>query len=164
MRGLESVRFDDVDLAAWAGDVAAFGVRGLDTRKAAERWFSIPEARARYDLPQHAFTVNAITGAMILCGSMSADFATPELSRIAASAERPGREHAVRLLIEQATPEASAALAKLDLTFLPEKARGMVNQYLTDRPRFKPRAHPKVQRAEFVKAFQATVNGDVLVK
>lgn len=75
LRALEKVPMEDVALQAWAKSVAALGAAGLDTRLAAQRWFSVPDASFT-DPTSHAFTANNLTVAMILYGSMSENVAT----------------------------------------------------------------------------------------
>jgi hypothetical protein len=92
--------------------------------------------------------------------------ATPALIKIASTPNHAGREAAVRVLLDQATPEAWAALRSMDITWLPANAQQVIRQTLTSPQKIQPRAQPKTSRETFVAALQGFVDGkpDAFIK
>lgn len=157
LRALEAVDLSDVQLSVWMAQVIRLALLDVDVTRAAERWLDSPSPS--YFIPLHSLTVNKDLGAIFLYGSMNEAQATPALIRIASRPGHAGREAAVRVLIDQATPEAWAALRSMDVSWLPQNAQQVVRQTLTDPPRIEARPQPKTTRASFVSALQAFVDG-----
>jgi len=86
--------------------------------------------------------------------------ATPALLKIASSADHPGRENAISLLLMQATPEAFRGLKAVNRAGLSERAQAVLRQYLERPMTITPREKPKTSRAQFLKAFEDALKGD----
>lgn len=160
VRSYTAVDLDDVDLRAWVTTLALRGAEGFDVSAAGERWLTYP--RARYFLPEHgAYQVGPLQGALFIFGSMDEAQATPALVRIVSQANHPGREHALLLLINQATPESLRALRQLDPSGFSAGAQRSLRALLTNPQLLRPRqGRPRSSREEFVRAFQSMVDGD----
>lgn len=159
IRSFTAVDLDDVDLRVWVTTLALRGTEGFDVSEAGARWLAYP--KARYFLPEHgAYEVKAYEGALFIYGSMDEAQATPALVKIISQANHPGREHALRILMMQATPESIRALRNIDLSGFPERTRQSVRRLLEDPKLFTPRTKPKTSREEFLKAFQNILKGD----
>lgn len=159
IKNYAAASLDDVDLRVWVGTLARLGAEGFDVSVAGERWLTDP--RAVYYLPEHgALKVDKFLGAIFLFGSMDETQATPALLKVASSAEHPGREHAISLLLMQATPEAIEGLKKIDQTKLSPDAQSALHKHLTKPILFQARAKPKTSREQFLKAFNEAIKGD----
>lgn len=153
-----AANLEDVDLRVWIGTLARLGVEGFDISRAGERWLTDP--KAVYYLPEHgALKVDKFLGAIFLYGSMDESQATPALLKIAHAAEHPGREHAISLLLMQATPEAIEGLKEIDQTKLSPVAKSTLRKHLTNPILFEARAKPKTTREQFLKAFNDAIAG-----
>lgn len=109
VRSYTGADLDDVNLQVWVETLAQRGAEGFDVSEAGERWLKYPQAR--YFLPRHgAYEVKAFQGALFIYGSMDESQATPALLKIISQANHPGREHALWILMSQATPESLRAL------------------------------------------------------
>lgn len=149
----------DVSLRYWMPYIAVLGYEGFDTSAAGENWLKYPNPE--YHLPQHGtLSVNKEIGALIIYGSMDEAIATPALARIAAQENHPGREIALRLLMQQATPESFQELKKLNLKGFSDAARQSVNNFLTKPNLLTPRAgKPKITREQYLDAFEQLAAG-----
>ncbi|MCA1616887.1 MAG: hypothetical protein LC800_22960 [Acidobacteria bacterium] len=159
VRQYAAVDLDDVDLMVWVSTLARRGAEGFDVSGAGARWLAYP--KAKYYLPQHgAREVDEFLGGIFIFGSMDEAQATPALLQIAASADHPGRDIALSLLLMQATPEAVSGLKTLDLTGFSPGVQTALRAHL-ERPKvIAPRDKPKTTRAQFLKAFESAVKGD----
>lgn len=159
VRGYTDVDLDDVDLRTWVSLLALRGFEGFDVSEAGSRWLAYPGAR--YFLPEHgAYEVGAFQGALFMFGSMDESQATPALVKIVSQANHPGREHALLILMDQATPEALRALKHVDPSPFSGRTRSRLNELLTRPDLLKPRARPKTSRGEFMRVFQSLLQGD----
>jgi hypothetical protein len=159
VRSLAAVDLDDVDLRVWVGVLARRGFEGLDVSAAGARWLTDP--RARYFLPEHGgYEVKTFEGALFIFGSMDESQATPALLRIASQADHPGREPALRILMDQATPESLRALGKFTGVAVSTTTKNRMRQLLAGTDFLKPRSKPKTSREVFVRAFQEMLDGD----
>ena len=149
----------DVDLRTWIAYIARFGLDGFDTSAAGETWLNEPNPF--YYLPEHGtLKVDKEIGALVIYGSMDEGFATPSLAKLAAGTDRVKREIAVRLLVDQATPESFRLLRNLDQKGLSDDARNRVNTLLTKPNLLVPReGKPKISREQYLEAFQQLVDG-----
>lgn len=149
----------DINLRYWMPYIAVLGYEGFDTSAAGETWLKYPNPE--YYLPQHAaLAVNKEIGALIIYGSMDEAIATPALARVAARENHPARDIAVRLLMQQATPQSLEELKKLNLKGLSEATRQSVNDFLTKPNLLAPRAGaPKITREQYLDAFQQLAAG-----
>lgn len=154
-----AVDLDDVNLPYWMPYIAALGYEGFDTSAAGENWLKHPNPQ--YYLPQHGpLSVNKEIGAFIIYGSMDESIATPALVKIASQEKPPAREIAVRILLQQATPESFQALKKLNQKNLSENTRQKINILLTKPKLLTPReGEPKVTRQKYLDVFQQFVDG-----
>lgn len=158
IKNYAAANLDDVDLRVWVGTLARLGAEGLDVSVAGERWLTDP--KAVYYLPEHgALKVDKFLGAIFLFGSMDETQATPALLKMAGSPEHPGREHAISLLLMQATPEAIEGLKQIDQTKLSPAARAALRKHLTNPILFEARAKPKTSREQFLNAFNDAIAG-----
>jgi len=153
------VDLTDIDAAYWMPRVARYGNESLDTSAAAEAWLRYPDAG--YYLAQHgAKKVDRKTGAVIAYGSMDEAIATPALARIVASAEHPGREIAVRLLMQQVTPESFAELKKIDTGSLSSQTSSDLKTLFTNPVLLAKReGAPQASREEYLEAFRQLIEG-----
>lgn len=148
----------DVHLAVWIETLARLGSEGFDVSEAANRWLTYP--KARYFLPRHGvFEVQTFHGALFLFGSMDESQATPALLKIVNQANHPGRETALLILMDQATPESLRSLKQIDAQSLSYKTRQSLRTLLSNPQLFTPRAKPKTSRAEFLEAFNEILTG-----
>jgi hypothetical protein len=158
VRNYTNVDLDDVHPQVWVETLARRGAEGFDVSEAGNRWLTYP--RARYFLPRHgAYEVKAFEGALFIYGSMDESLATPALLKIVSRADHPGREHALWLLMSQATPDSLRALRQIDASAFSEKAQRSLRVLLNSPELITPRAKPKTSREEFLKAFQGMVSG-----
>lgn len=153
------VDFTDIDMRYWMPSIAKFGYEGLDTSAAAEAWLRHPDPG--YYLPQHgALKIGKETGALIAYGSMDEAIATPALAKIAARADHPGRETAVRLLMQQATPESFTELKKVDASGLSPRTAADLKALLTKPVLLAKReGPPKTSREQYLAAFKQLAEG-----
>ena len=159
VRNYTSADLDDVDLRTWVTILARRGAEGFDTSEAGMRWLAYP--KARYFLPEHgAYEVKTFQGALFIFGSMDEEKATPTLLKVVNQKDHPGREHALWILMTQATPQALRALKQIDQTGFSEKGRKSLRSLLTSPKLLAPREKPKTSREEFLKAFEKIVSGD----
>jgi hypothetical protein len=159
IRQYTAVDLNDVHLGFWVTTLAQRGAEGFDVSEAASRWLTFP--KAEYYLPQHgAYKVDSLLGAFFIYGSMDEAHATPALLKIASDTSHPAREQALAILLFQATPDAFRALKIANKVGRTEKAQSAMLRLLENPRRVKPREKPKTSREEFVKAFNAYVDGD----
>lgn len=149
----------EVDPELFVGMLARHGANGLDTSAPAEKWLRFPKENATYYLAKHgAFPVTWDIAAVFIYSTMDEKFATPALLKVLGEKNHPGHQIALQLLCYQGTPEAAAALAKLDAkTLTPEEAK-ILDKYLKTAP-LAPSAKPKVSREESVAALQELAEG-----
>ena len=159
IQAYSEVDFADIDLRYWMPSIAKFGYEGLDTSAAAEAWLRYPDPG--YYLPQHGtLKIDKETGAVIAYGSMDEAIATPALAKIATRADHPGRETAVRLLMQQATTESFTELKKVDASGLSPGTTTELKTLLT-LPVLLARREgpPKITRQKYLDAFQQFIVG-----
>src|SRR6185295_7204347 len=159
VREFISANLDGTDLEYWVKTMAIRGVEGFDTSEAGAKWLSYENAK--YNLSLHGgFPVGSFLGAVFICGSMEEDLATPVLLRIANQGGHPHRNDAIAILMSQATPASWRALKELNPSgFSAENMQAL--RQLTENPKLvQPREHPRLTRAENIRAFQGIVNGD----
>lgn len=150
---------DDVELSLWVSNLARLAAEGFDVSTAGERWLSY--SNARYFLPEHgAYEVKRFQGALFIFGSMDEAQATPALMKIISNVVHPGREDALLILINQATPESVQALTHIDTSGFSTDARRRLKEVLEHPKLIEKRTKPKTSREEFLQAFQAMVNGN----
>jgi hypothetical protein len=153
------VDLDDVHLKVWVMELARLAVEGFDVSEAADKWLRYPEAF--YYLPEHgAYKVTSGDGAAFLYDSMDEAQATPALLKIVLDKTHPGRETALWLLMDQATPAALRDLKQLNKREFSGKPQSRLKALLTRPDLFQPRAKPKTRRQEFVMAFERFLAGD----
>jgi len=149
---------DDLNLVYWLLVVAKFGYGGFDTTAAGETWLKYP--KSQYYVQGGRLTINKEMGAVIIYGSMDEGIATPALVKIAAQENHPAREIALRVLMQQATPDALRALKKLNQKGLSDGAKQSLNVLLTKPVLLKPReGEPKITREKYLDVFQKLVDG-----
>lgn len=159
IRQYAAVDLNDVDLRFWVGIVAQRGVEGFDVAGPGAHWLSF--SKAEYYLPEHgASRVDSLTGAFFIYGSMDEAQATPTLLNIASDISHPAREQALAILFFQATPEAFRGLKNANKAGRSAEAQSAVLGLLENPRRITPRVKPRTSREEFLKAFNAYVNGD----
>lgn len=153
------VDFEDIDLRYWMPYIAILGYEGFDTSAAGENWLKSP--KPEYYLPQHGtLKVDKEIGATIIYGSMDEKIATPALEKIASQENHPAREIAIKLLMQQITPESIQTLRKLNQKGLSENARQNINAFLTKPKLLAPReGEPKITRQQYLDAFNQLVSG-----
>ncbi|MEZ5427014.1 MAG: hypothetical protein R2747_12150 [Pyrinomonadaceae bacterium] len=149
----------DVHLGYWMPYISLLGFEGFDTSAAGENWLKFPDPE--YYLPQHGgLPVNKEIGALILYGSMDEKIATPALVRIISQENHPGREIAVLLLMQQATPESFKVLKNISPKNLSESARRKLGDRLERPEVILPReGPPKITREQYLEAFRQLVGG-----
>lgn len=159
IQGAAGVDLTDIDAAYWMPRIAKFGNEGLDTSAAGETWLRY--SNAGYYLPQHGSQkVDKKIGALIAYGSMDEAIATPALAKIAVSADHPGREIAVRLLMQQVTPESFAELKKIDAGGLSSQTSSDLKTLLTEPVLLAKREGlPKASREQYLVAFKQLTEG-----
>jgi hypothetical protein len=159
VRNYTNVDLADVHPQVWVETLAQRGAEGLDVSEAGNRWLTNPNAQ--YFLPRHGtFEVKAFHGALFIYGSMDESQATPALLKIVSQANHPGREHALWILMNQATPESLRVLKQIDASGFSAKAQNSLRVLLNKPELIAPRAKPKTSRGEFLKAFQGIARGD----
>jgi hypothetical protein len=159
VRNYTEVDLDDVDLRIWVSVLAVRGLEGLDVSEPGNRWLAYPQAK--YFIPEHgAYEVDVLRGALFIFGSMDESQATPALIKILSQPNHPGREHALWILMSQATPESLRALKRVDAAAFSGKTRSKLQELLNGPDLLKPRAEPKNSREEFIRAFQEMLSGD----
>jgi hypothetical protein len=149
---------EDVDLRLWVTTLARLGVDDFDVSAPGERWLSYP--KAQYFLPEHAYEVKTLEGALFIFGSMDEAQATPALLRIVSQSNHPGREVALAILLNENTSESLRSLKQLDVSSLSSKAQNIVRNELVHPELFEPRSRPKTSRKEFLDAFEALLHGN----
>jgi hypothetical protein len=159
IKAYAQVDFDDIDLRYWMPYIAILGYEGFDTSAAGENWLKHPNPE--YYLPQHGtLGVNKEIGAFIIYGSMNESIATPALAKIALQENHSAREIAIRILMQQATPESFQTLKKLNQKGLSDIARQSINTFLTAPKILAPReGEPKVTRQQYLDVFNQLVAG-----
>jgi hypothetical protein len=158
VRNYAAVDLEDVNLRVWVVVLANRALEDFDTSKAAARWLAHREAV--YYLPEHgAYGVGPLEGGLFLYGSMPESLATPALTSIASQINHPGRSVAIRLLMDQATPESLRVLKALNQAGLSSKQQKSLREFLEKPKLLTPRAQPKTSRAEFIKAFEQLLEG-----
>lgn len=159
IKKLAATNLDDVDLRIWLSAVTERGLEGFDVSEAGEHWLSYP--KAHYFLPEHgAYEVKKFEGALFIFGSMDEAQASPSLIRIVRQANHPGREIAVRILLDQETTASLEALKQLELSTFPSNVASLVREGRDHPKLFQPRAKPKTTRQEFIDAFNSLLNKD----
>jgi hypothetical protein len=159
VRQYTAVDLGDLNLEVWVSTLARRGAEGFDVSEAGARWLAY--ANATYYQPQHgAQEVDRLLGAIFIFGSMDEAQATPALLKIAGTANHPGRDNAISLLLMQATPEALRGLKSVNLAGLSEGAQAVLRRHLEHPLTITPREKSKTSRAQFLKAFEDAVNGD----
>lgn len=156
IKSYASVDLNDVNLVYWMPYIAVLGYEGFDTSAAGENWLRHPNPS--YYSPGHGMRqVTKEIGALIIYGSMDESLATPALVKIAGSANHPGRETAIDLLLKQATAESFKQLSNLNQEGLSETVR----KKISGRPNLiTPReGMPKTSRQVYLNAFQQLVDG-----
>jgi hypothetical protein len=145
VRCFTEVALEDVDKHRWIATLAQLGFEGLDVSQAADKWLSDP--KASYRIPEHGtFEYKGEEGALFLLGSMEEAPALAALRKILAVPEHPGRDAAVRILVNLATPEALRALKGVDPAGLSDGARKSLDA-LRGRPVLvQPSARPTASR------------------
>ena len=150
---------DGTDLEYWVKTMALLGVEGFDTSEAGAKWLSYPNAK--FTLSTHGgYPIGSFLGAVFIFGSMDEDLATPVLLRIANQVAHPHRDHAIAILMSQATPASFRALKELNTSSLSAETRRSIRETLENPKLLQPRAHPRLTREENLRAFQGIVNGD----
>lgn len=153
------VDLQDVDLRIWTTSLTRLGVEGFDVSEPADKWLRYP--RATYYLPQHGvYKVTAEDGALFLYGSMDEAQATPALVKIVNDKSHPGREIALRVLMNQATRESLVALKQVSMSEFSGTARSSLSALLRQPQLFQPRTKPKTSRQQFVSAFEKLLEGE----
>ena len=145
LRCFTDVALVDVDRHRWISTLAQLGQQGLDVSQAADKWLADP--KASYLIPEHGlFEYKGEEGALFLLGSMEEARALAALRKLIAQPEHPGRDAAVRILVNLATPEALRALKDVDPAGLSEGARKSL-EALRGRPVLvQPSAKPLASR------------------
>lgn len=159
IKSYAEVDFNDINLSYWMPYTSVLGYEGFDTSAAGENWLKFP--KPQYQLPQHGtLSVNKEIGAIIIFGSMDESIATNALSKIANQANHPGREIAVQILIQQATPESFQELKKLDQNGLSEAAKQNINNLLSKPKLLTLReGEPKITRQQYLDALKELTKG-----
>lgn len=158
LRSYTTVDLADVDLRVWVVVLANLALEDFDTTTAAARWLAYSEAS--YFIPEHAFGVGPLEGALFLYGTMPESQATPALAKIASDSTHRGRAFAIRLLMDQATPESLRVLRTLDQKSLSQKQKKALSEFFAKPRVVTPRTQPKTTRAEFIPAFEQLAKGD----
>lgn len=159
IQGTADVDFTDIDSAYWMPRIAKYGNEGLDTSAAGENWLGHPNPG--YYLPQHGSQkVDKKIGALIAYGSMDEAIATPALAKIAGTTDHPGREIAVRLLMQQVTPESFSVLRKIDTGGLSAQTVSELKTLLTEPVLLAKREGiPQATREQYLEAFKDLNDG-----
>jgi hypothetical protein len=158
VRSYTHADLDDVDLRTWVTVLAARGFEDFNVSEAGSRWLAYPQAK--YFLPEHGgYEIKTFQGALFIFGSMDESQATPALIKILTQAGQPGRDDALEILMNQATPESLRALKQIDASAFSGKTRSKLQRLLNSPDLLKPRAKPKTKREEFIQSFQEMLNG-----
>ena len=154
----EVTDLDTVNPRRWMATMLELGYEGLDTSRAAARWGTDP--KAHYVLPEHGdWPVDQDLGSVFLFGSMREEFALPALIKIVRT-PRPNRPApCLRLLMDQATPQAYAALKTLDTSKLSADSQSAIATFLDSPPQLDPSPKPVTTRAEWLTALNSLVQG-----
>ncbi|HEX5010742.1 MAG TPA: hypothetical protein VFY71_10090 [Planctomycetota bacterium] len=145
VRCLTDVALEDVDKHRWIATLAQLGFEGLDVSQAADVWLSDP--KATYLIPEHGtFESKGEEGALFLLGSMEEAQALAALRKLIARPEHPGRDAAVHILMNLATPEALRALKDVDPAGLPDGTRKSLEALRGSPVLVKPSARPIASR------------------
>jgi hypothetical protein len=159
VRKFTEANLDGADLEYWVKTMALRGVEGFDTSAAGAKWLAYPNAK--YNLSLHGgFPVGSFIGAVFIFGSMEENLATPTLLKIVNNIGHPHRDDALAILMSQATPASFRALKEVKTEGLPAGTDKYIRELLENPNLLKPRANPKLTRAEQVIAFQGIINGD----
>jgi hypothetical protein len=150
---------DGTDLEYWVKTMARRGAEGFDTSEAGAKWLAYPKAKYN-DSIHGGFPVDSFFGAVFIFGSMDEDMATPVLLRIANQLDHPHRADAVAILMSQATTASTNALRQINTNGLPKDVGDSIRELLENPQVLKPRAQPKLTRAEQLQAFQGIVDGN----
>src|SRR6266436_53435 len=139
--------------------MARRGVEGFDTSAAGAKWLSYP--KAHYELSMHGgFPVDSFIGAVFIFGSMDEELATPTLLRIVNDLTHPHRDDALAILMSQATSASMQALKQVNLKGFPADTGQSIRELLEHPELLKPRAQPRLTRAEQLIAFQGIIDGN----
>jgi hypothetical protein len=159
VRKFIEANLDGTSLEYWVKTMARRGVEGFDTSAAGAKWLSYP--KAKYNLAMHGgFPVDSFIGAVFIFGSMEEDLATPTLLRIVNDVAHPHRDDALAILMSQATPASLRALKEVNAAGFPEGTDKSIRELLENPNLLKPRARPKLTRAEQLVAFQGIIDGN----
>ncbi len=159
VRGYTAVNLNDVNFQVWVATLARLGSEGFDTSAAGERWLA--SSKAMYFLPQHGgFQVDKFLGGIFIFGSMDENYATPALLKIAGTKTHSGREVAISLLLMQATPEAVRGLKSIDPAGLYPQMKATLRNQISHPLTITKRNVPKTSREQFLKAFNAFIEGN----
>jgi hypothetical protein len=153
-----TVDLADVDLRVWVVVLANRALEDLNTTSAAARWLEYREAS--YFIPEHVFSVGPLEGALFLYGTMPESRATPALAKIASDSSHRGRAYAIRLLMDQATPESLQVLRNLDPKGLTQNQKKGLEAFFAKPRVVIARKEPKTSRAEFLPAFEQLADGN----
>ena len=161
IQSYENVDLDDAHLQVFVETLARRGFEGLDVSRAGVRWLAYP--KARYYLALHGvYEVKTYLGGLFIFGSMDEAQTTPALLKVISQKDHPGREQAVRVLMNQITDESMRALRELNASEFSGETRNSLKKLLTKPELILARTNPKTTRAEFVKAFTDLMNGNSL--
>jgi hypothetical protein len=153
------VDLHDVNQRVWLETLSRRAAEGYDVSRAASRWLVSPDVG--YYLPEHgAAKVGPELGGFFLFGSMDEAHATTALIKLASDVKSPVREIALLFLINQATGESSAALARLDRTGLSQQVAAALDASIRNPQVYTPRETPRNTREEFLQAFRSIEQGD----
>ncbi len=159
VRKFTEANLDGTDLEYWVKTMARRGVEGFDTSIAGAKWLSYP--KAKYRLALHGgFPVDSFIGAVFIFGSMDEEFATPVLLRIANQVGHPHRDDALAILMSQVTSASFVALKEVNTAGFPAGTDKSIRELLENPNVLKPRARPRLTRAEQLNAFQGIIDGD----
>jgi hypothetical protein len=151
------VALEDVDPRSWISVLSQRAFEGHDVSRAAFKWLAWPEAS--YSIPAHGLhEYGPMEGALFLFGSMDEAQATPALLKLIAEPEHPGRDAAVRILVNQATPEALSALAGIDLDGLSFSARTSIATLRSKPLLLSPAPVPAASRQQLVRTLQSMLD------
>jgi hypothetical protein len=148
----------DVAPQSWVETLAELGSQDLDVSRGGARWLTYPNP-VYYNAAHGAFEVNRLIGGIFIFGSMDETRATPTLLQLAQDHQNPGREDALWILMEQATPESIKALKTINSNGLSKKAKESLEALTHKVDLLAPRwfGKRKVERKEFLNAFNAIV-------
>ena len=147
---------DIIGVGRWVSILTLRGTEGFDVSRAAKR--ALDE-----DLPyftQSGHPMGGYDAALFLWASQDEERVTPQLFALANDPAYPQREAALAFLLQQATPEATELLAKIDRAGLSEGALDALESYAEAGDAIEPRAKPKGTRAEYLRAFEQVLKGN----